>query len=81
MIFGELPSKTSQPEAMGANRTIGEKIRQAERKFIKSRKLARTIMTSVKRMIRYFCIILAICGFLYICFYIFAMLGLLHSNL
>mgnify|MGYP001674046843 FL=1 len=38
MIFGELPSKTSQPEAMGANRTIGEKIRQAERKFNESQK-------------------------------------------
>ena len=45
------------------------------------RKLARTIMTYVKKMIRYFCIILAVCGFLYIFFYIFAIIGLIHSNL
>lgn len=38
MIFGKLPSKTSHPKAMGANRIIGEKIRQAERKFNESQK-------------------------------------------
>ena len=41
MIFGKLPSlpsKTSHPKAMGAKRIIGEKIRQAERKFNESQK-------------------------------------------
>ena len=38
MIFGRLPSKTSYPKAMGANGIIGEKIRQAERKFNESQK-------------------------------------------
>ena len=38
MIFGELPSKTSYPKAMQANGIIGEKIRQAERKFNESQK-------------------------------------------
>ena len=39
MIFGELPSKTSYPKAMGANRIIGEKIRKAETKFNESQKI------------------------------------------
>lgn len=45
------------------------------------RKLARTIMTYAKKMIRYFCIILAVGAFIWFCFYMLAIIGLLHSNL
>lgn len=39
MIFGKLPSKTTQPKAMGVNSILGEKIRQAKNKFDKSQKI------------------------------------------